>query len=74
MPDRFFNGDATNDRLGVAECFDPSNARRFHGGDVRGLTAKLSYLNDLGITTLWSTPMGVLISDLGPIIAIRDHR
>ncbi len=56
MPDRFFNGDATNDRLGVAECFDPSNARRFHGGDVRGLTAKLSYLNDLGITTLWSTP------------------
>src|SRR5438045_662886 len=37
MPDRFFNGDATNDKSGAPGCFDPTMPKSSHGGDLTGL-------------------------------------
>jgi glycosidase len=58
MPDRFANGDPTNDEpAGVNGTHDRANPRAYHGGDLRGVREHLSYLKDLGITTLWLTPV-----------------
>jgi len=58
MPDRFANGDPTNDE--PAE-FPGSHARAkpraWHGGDLRGVQDHLTYLKDLGVTTVWLTPI-----------------
>src|SRR5207249_6276758 len=59
MPDRFSNGDTTNDR--VAGMRDQSlNRDDFfarHGGDLQGVINHLDYLKDLGVTTVWMTPV-----------------
>ena len=58
MPDRFANGDPTNDEPAEASgSHDRSKARAYHGGDLRGIQNHLSYLKDLGVTTLWLTPI-----------------
>ncbi|WP_262690213.1 alpha-amylase family glycosyl hydrolase [Kordiimonas aestuarii] len=62
MPDRFFNGDPTNDRGGIEgdrlnHGFDPTHKGFYHGGDIEGLTAKLDYLADMGISAIWLTPI-----------------
>lgn len=58
MPDRFANGDPTNDEPpGLHGTHDRSNPRAYHGGDLRGIREHLSYLKDLGITTIWLTPV-----------------
>ena len=58
MPDRFANGDPTNDEPAEAPGWhDRSQARAYHGGDLRGIRDHLSYLKDLGVTTLWLTPI-----------------
>lgn len=57
MTDRFVNGDTDNDDLGPAGCYDPEEPRKYHGGDLEGLRSRLDYLVELGITTLWITPV-----------------
>jgi glycosidase len=58
MPDRFADGDPTNDRLPDSPgVYDRSNPRAYHGGDLRGIRDHLEYLRDLGVTTLWLTPI-----------------
>jgi glycosidase len=58
MPDRFANGDPTNDEpAGASGTHDRSNPRAYHGGDLRGIREHLPYLKDLGVTTLWLTPI-----------------
>ena len=58
MPDRFANGDPTNDEPAeFPGSHDRSKPRSYHGGDLRGITAHLPYLKDLGVTTLWLTPI-----------------
>jgi glycosidase len=58
MPDRFANGDPTNDEPTEARgTHDRMNPRAYHGGDLRGIREHLSYLKDLGVTTLWLTPI-----------------
>jgi len=58
MPDRFANGDPTNDEPPQAKgTHDRSNPRAYHGGDLRGIREHLPYLKDLGVTTLWLTPV-----------------
>jgi glycosidase len=58
MPDRFANGDPSNDEPAEAPgSHDRSNARAYHGGDLRGVREHLDYLKDLGVTTLWLTPI-----------------
>jgi glycosidase len=58
MPDRFANGDPTNDEPAEARgTHDRANPRAYHGGDLRGIREHLPYLKDLGVTTLWLTPI-----------------
>jgi neopullulanase len=58
MPDRFANGDPSNDEPAESPgSHDRAKARTYHGGDLRGVQAHLPYLQDLGVTTLWLTPI-----------------
>jgi glycosidase len=58
MPDRFANGDPANDEPAEAPgSHDRSRTRAYHGGDLRGIREHLDYLKDLGVTTLWLTPI-----------------
>jgi glycosidase len=58
MPDRFANGDPTNDQPREAsDTLDRSRPRAYHGGDLRGIREHLPYLKDLGVTALWLTPI-----------------
>ena len=62
LPDRFENGDASNDRGGLkgdrlATGFDPTNKGFFHGGDLRGLTKRLDYIQGMGATAVWLSPI-----------------
>jgi glycosidase len=57
MPDRFKNGDTTNDNAGQTNCFDPNDPHKYHGGDLTGLDQSIGYLSGLGVTALWSTPL-----------------
>lgn len=52
MVDRFSNGDRSND--GTIDRADPN---AFHGGDLRGLTEKLDWLEALGVDTVWLSPI-----------------
>jgi neopullulanase len=58
MPDRFSDGDASNDAPAdaPAAASDRKNARAYHGGDLRGVINHLPYLKELGVTALWLTP------------------
>ena len=56
MPDRFVNGDPSND-VWDNEAVDRREPSARHGGDLAGINAHLDYLNDLGITTLWLNPV-----------------
>ncbi len=59
MPDRFSNGDESNDH--IAGMRDQSLNRKEiydrHGGDLQGVINHLDYLQKLGITTVWMTPV-----------------
>lgn len=58
MPDRFSNGDQSNDDPAVSRgLFDRSKGRRYHGGDLQGIINHLPYLKDLGVTALWLNPI-----------------
>ena len=58
MPDRFADGDPANDRpTGSNAKYDRSNPMAYHGGDLRGIREHLGYLHDLGVNTLWLTPV-----------------
>jgi glycosidase len=58
MPDRFANGDPTNDEPAEAPgSHDRSKPRAYHGGDLLGIQDHMPYLKDLGVTTLWLTPI-----------------
>ena len=57
MPDRFANGDTSNDDPQKSRgIFDRSKMRSYHGGDLRGIIDRLPYLKDLGVTALWLNP------------------
>ncbi len=53
MPDRFADGDPGNDQ----PFYDRTKPMAYHGGDLRGIREHLGYLHDLGVTTLWLTPV-----------------
>ena len=58
MPDRFSNGDTTNDDPARSRgLFDRSKSRFYHGGDLAGIRQRLPYLKSLGITAIWLTPI-----------------
>jgi len=55
-PDRFANGDTTNDNLDSARV-NRKNPNARHGGDLAGICRHLDYIKDLGITTVWLNPV-----------------
>lgn len=59
MPDRFSNGDTTNDRIpGMRDqSLNRDSIFLRHGGDFQGVINHLDYLKDLGVTTVWMTPV-----------------
>lgn len=58
MPDRFANGDPGNDDLPeMIEQSDRSNPSGRHGGDIKGISEHLSYIKDLGVTSIWINPL-----------------
>jgi glycosidase len=54
--DRFFDGDPSNNTLSPS-TYSPSNSRRIHGGDFKGIERKLDYLKALGATAIWINPI-----------------
>lgn len=66
LPDRFYNADTSND-LGAAANdkkravsrggLDKSHKGMYHGGDLAGLTEKLPYLDNMGVSAIWLTPI-----------------
>ena len=68
MPDRFLDGDPTNnyggdERQGAARedvlrhGYLPTHKGYYHGGDLRGVMVALPYLQDLGVTAIWLAPI-----------------
>src|SRR5678815_4022294 len=62
LPDRFENGDPSNDRGGLSgdrltTGFDPTHKGFYHGGDIKGLIDRLDYIQGLGATALWVAPI-----------------
>ncbi len=58
MPDRFADGDPSNDDPVISRgLFDRKNAHFYHGGDLAGIIQHLPYLKGLGVTALWLTPV-----------------
>jgi glycosidase len=58
MPDRFSNGDPSNDDPVISRgLFDRNKNRFYHGGDLQGIIDHLGYLKELGVTALWLTPI-----------------
>ena len=56
MPDRFADGDPSNNSP-ASGTYDRADPRAYHGGDLRGIQEHLPYLKDLGVTTIWITPI-----------------
>ncbi len=58
MPDRFANGDTTNDNVNsMLEKADRDNPNGRHGGDIKGITEHLDYIKEAGFTAVWINPL-----------------
>ncbi|MFD4551865.1 pullulanase-type alpha-1,6-glucosidase [Streptomyces sp. NPDC058466] len=62
LPDRFANGDTSNDEGGLtgsrlATGYDPTDKGFYQGGDLKGLTKRLDYIKGLGTTAIWMAPI-----------------
>lgn len=71
MPDRFSNGNIDNDS--TADTAEKANRKvkdGRHGGDIQGIIDRLDYLYDLGVTTIWSTP---LLEDNEPVVSYHGY-
>ena len=56
LTDRFYNGDTSNDEsYHRHRTAGGSDVGTFHGGDIKGLTEKLDYLDNLGVNAIWIT-------------------
>lgn len=57
MPDRFENGDSSNDPEELSPWGDDPTTESYFGGDLQGIINRLDYLADLGITAIYLTPI-----------------
>jgi glycosidase len=66
MADRFDNARPDNDDGGydvpdgaeprLVHGLDPTDKGFYHGGDIAGITRRLDYIKDMGVTAIWMTP------------------
>ena len=57
-PDRFANGDESNDNIdGMPDRLDRANKNGRHGGDIQGIEDSLDYIKDMGFTAIWLNPV-----------------
>lgn len=71
VTDRFYDGNSSNNTANGADTYG-TNEGLYHGGDFAGVTQKLDYLKDLGINTIWITPIvdnieGVVVQPGGDV-------
>lgn len=62
LPDRFADGDTSNNRGGLTGSrletgYDPTDKGFYQGGDLKGLTQRLDYIKGLGTTAIWLAPI-----------------
>lgn len=58
VPDRFANGDPSNDQhAGLGDRTDRTEPTARHGGDIAGMAQHLDYIQGLGFTMIWPTPL-----------------
>ena len=57
LTDRFFDGNAANNDPNNDGSYDPNHLEAYHGGDFQGIIDKVDYLKQLGVTTVWITPI-----------------
>lgn len=57
FPERFHNGDPSNDPEGTLPWGGLPRQRVSFGGDIRGIIEKIDYLKDLGIDLIYLTPL-----------------
>ncbi|MFG3283755.1 pullulanase-type alpha-1,6-glucosidase [Streptomyces sp. NPDC048111] len=62
LPDRFADGDSSNNRGGLTGSrletgYDPTDKGFYQGGDLKGITQKLDYIKGLGTTAIWLAPI-----------------
>lgn len=57
VTDRFFDGNSSNNDAYGTGTYDETMGSMYHGGDFAGLEAKLDYLQELGVNTVWITPV-----------------
>ena len=70
LPDRFENGDPSNDTGGFPggkyeHGFDPTHKGFYNGGDLKGLTSRLDYIKGMGATAIWLGPIEELVPPPG---------
>ena len=71
MPDRFANGDPSNDSVeGMPDKVDRNRPFGRHGGDIQGIIDHLDYISELGATAIWCTP---LLEDNLPMITYHGY-
>ncbi len=71
MPDRFANGDKSNDNAtGMKEQADLNAPGGRHGGDLKGVSDRLAYIKELGATTIWMTPF---LEDNEPVYSYHGY-
>ena len=71
MPDRFANGNPDIDNaMGTVEQVNRNESGGRHGGDIQGIIDHLDYIDDLGATAIWSTP---LLEDNEPIYSYHTY-
>jgi len=71
MPDRFANGNSDNDSTDdTIEEVNRAELSGRHGGDIQGIINHLDYLEELGVTALWSTP---LLEDNEPVLSYHTY-
>jgi len=57
-PDRFANGDSSNDEIkGMKQGLNREDEHGRHGGDLRGIINNLDYIEDMGFTAIWLNPI-----------------
>ena len=71
VPDRFANGDPSNDETpDTQDICDRTQPNARHGGDIQGIINQLDYLEDLGVTAIWPTP---LLKDDAPRVSYHGY-